>query len=167
MKIQTKHIATIAILIALQIILSRFLSIQAWNFKIGFSFLPIALAACYLGISDTIIIAVASDVLGAILFPSGAFFIGFTITAAVTAIIYSLFLRKQRSIVNICLAVFINQIVCSLLLNTLWISILYHSSFVGLLSTRLLQAVVMIPVQIAVIILVDYVAYKYIDRVIN
>ena len=37
------------LLVALQVILSRFFSINAWNFKIGFSFLPIAVAGMFFG----------------------------------------------------------------------------------------------------------------------
>ena len=36
------------LLVALQVVLSRFFSINAWNFKIGFSFLPIAVAGMLL-----------------------------------------------------------------------------------------------------------------------
>ena len=39
----------IALLTALEIVLSRFLSISMWNTKIGFSFLPIAVAAILFG----------------------------------------------------------------------------------------------------------------------
>ena len=43
------------------------------------------------------------------------------------------------------------SLVCSLGLNTLWISITSGSPFLPLLSTRLVQAAVMTPVQLVVI----------------
>ena len=48
-KWSTKKLVTMGLLVALQIILSRFFSINAWNFKIGFSFLPIAVAGMLFG----------------------------------------------------------------------------------------------------------------------
>ncbi len=39
----------------------------------------------------------------------------------------------------------------SLCMNTLWISVLYGSSFTGLLSTRVLQVIVIAPIQIMIL----------------
>ena len=46
---RTHRIVLMAMLAAIQIVLSRFLSINLWNLKIGFSFVPIALAGMLLG----------------------------------------------------------------------------------------------------------------------
>ena len=43
-KFSTRTLTTMALLTALEIVLSRFLSISAWNTKIGFAFVPVALA---------------------------------------------------------------------------------------------------------------------------
>ena len=48
-KFDTKMLVTAALLIALQIILSRFLSINAWNLKIGFAFTAVFVAAYLYG----------------------------------------------------------------------------------------------------------------------
>ena len=42
-RMQTKLVVTIGLLAAMHIILSRFLSINAWNIKIGFAFVPVCL----------------------------------------------------------------------------------------------------------------------------
>ena len=44
-----KKLTTLAMLTAIEIVLSRFLSINAWNIKIGFSFVPIVVAAILYG----------------------------------------------------------------------------------------------------------------------
>ena len=41
---KTKHMVWMGILIAVSIVLSRFLSFSAWNVKIGFAFIPIVIA---------------------------------------------------------------------------------------------------------------------------
>jgi ECF transporter S component (folate family) len=91
------------------------------------------------------------DFVGAIVFPSGAYFPGFTLTAAMIGLIYGLFLHKKVTPVRIVAAVVISQIVCSLGLNTLWLSMMTGTGFAALLSTRLIQALVTGAVQIATI----------------
>ena len=142
------------ILIALEIVLSRFLSINAWNIKIGFSFVPVVVAAILLGPMQAAIVAALADFLGAVLFPIGAYFPGFTLTAFLTGLVFGLFLHKKTGFINIILAVAVNQLILSLLLNTLWISILYGSPYVPLLATRAVQAVILSVVQILGILLI-------------
>ena len=45
-KLDTRSITALGLLVAVEIVLSRFCSINAWDLKIGFSFLPVAVAAC-------------------------------------------------------------------------------------------------------------------------
>lgn len=50
-KRNVRMMVTLGGLVAVEIVLSRFLSINTWSFKIGFSFVPIVLAAMlYAGI---------------------------------------------------------------------------------------------------------------------
>lgn len=100
-KITTKNLTTMALLIALEIILSRFLSLSAWNTKIGFSFVPVVIAAILLGPVYAGIVGALADFIGAILFPIGAYFPGFTLTAFLTGMVYGLFLYKQQSLPRI------------------------------------------------------------------
>ena len=88
----TKTLTLMGLLIALEIVLSRFLSINAWNIRIGFSFVPIAAAGMLLGPIPAGIVAAAADILGATLFPSGPFFPGFTLTAFLTGTLLGVFL---------------------------------------------------------------------------
>lgn len=152
-KFRTKELTLIAALTAIEIVLSRFLSINAWNIKIGFSFVPIAVAAIILGPVEAGIVAALGDFVGAILFPIGAYFPGFTFTAFLTGLCFGLFLSKKRSSLRILLAVAINQLVLSLLLNSLWISVLYGSPYLPLLGTRLIQCAVLFPLQFVIILL--------------
>ncbi len=146
-KWSTKKLVTMGLLVALQIILSRFFSINAWNFKIGFSFLPIAVAGMLFGPVGGVAVATVADVVGALLFPSGQFFPGFTLTALLGGLVWGFFLYKKQSNGRILCAVLIEQLILSLLLNTLWISILYSSPFVPLMASRVVQCAVLGPVQ--------------------
>ena len=75
-KSMTHRLVLMAMFVAVQIILSRFLSINLWNLKIGFSFIPIVLAGILLGPLSAGLVGLVADVLGATLFPIGAFFPG-------------------------------------------------------------------------------------------
>ncbi len=47
-KISVKSVSVVGFLVAMEIILARF-SIHTWNLKIGFSFIPIVVAAIFYG----------------------------------------------------------------------------------------------------------------------
>ena len=85
----------------------------------------------------------------------GFTFPGFTVTAFLVGVTYGLFLYKKtvtwpRLTVTVCVVI----LAFSLVLNTIWLSMLYGKAFWGLLPTRILQCVILIPVQILTIKLV-------------
>ncbi len=150
-RFSTKTMTAMALLTALEIVLSRFLSISAWNTKIGFAFIPVVLAAMLLGPLYAGIVAALADFLGAVLFPVGAYFPGFTLTAFLMGACYGLFLFRKQSFPRILCAVAVHQLLLSLLLNTLWISVLYGSPYPPLLISRLPQCAILAAVQLALI----------------
>lgn len=118
-KSMTHRLVLMAMFTAVQIILSRFLSINLWNLKIGFSFIPSVLAGILLGPLSAGLVGLVADVLGATLFPIGAFFPGFSLTSFITAFGYGFFLHKNQSVKNIVAAVLFSEIVGTIFLNTL------------------------------------------------
>lgn len=161
LKWNTKTLTALSLLIAIEIVLSRFLSISAWNIKIGFSFVPIVIAAILYGPLPAGVVAALGDFVGAILFPIGPYFPGFTLTAFLTGIVFGLFLQKSQDIGRIALAVGVNQLLLSLLLNTLWISVLYEAAYLPLLATRVIQCVILSVVQFVGIRLIAEVLVRY------
>ena len=69
-----KEAVPLAALIALNVVITRFLSISTPIFRIGFSFLTIVCAATLFGPIEAAIVGGLGDLLGALLFPSGPFF---------------------------------------------------------------------------------------------
>ena len=88
------------------------------------------------------------DILGALLFPSGAYFPGFTLTAVLTAACTAFFIHKNATLLRVTLSVIINQLFGSVLLNSLWISVLYGKGYIALLPGRIIQAGIMTVLQI-------------------
>ena len=147
-----RMLIVLAMLTALEIVLSRFLSINAWNLKIGFNFVPIVVAAILYGPLAAAAVAALGDFLGALLFPIGPYFPGFTFTALLTGLVFGFFLYQKQTVLRTVIPVCINQLILSLLLNTLWISVLYHNPYFPTLVSRLVQCAILIPVQIIVIL---------------
>lgn len=151
LRFDTKTIVMMGLLIAIEVILSRFASISVWNLKIGFGFVPLVIAAILMGSVKAGIVGALADLVGATLFPIGAYFIGFTITNFLTGFVYGLFLYKKQSLTRTIIAVAINHFILSSLLNTLWISVLYGSPYLPLFVTRILKSAVMAPIHVFII----------------
>ena len=122
--------------------------------------LPILLSAIWLGPKYTVVIAGISDVIGAILFPFGEFFIGFTISSILSGLIYGLILYKKEEelsgkelIIRLIIANLIVTLFVYIGLNTLWLSIMYDKAFFVLLGTRIIKEFIMLPIQIITIFL--------------
>lgn len=161
-RMNVRMLAYLGLLAAMGVVLATTLRlVNLWNFRISFTFIPVAVAAILFGPTPAALLGALIDVLGALLAPSGVFFPGYTLTAMVQGLIYGLFLYEQpgetreastrRDLLRVIGAVLVYTLVCSLGLNTLWISITSGSPFLPLLSTRLVQAAVMTPVQLVVI----------------
>ena len=146
-----------AMLIALNVVMERFMSFNVWNHSIGFSFITIAFAAVFLGIPYAVAVGAFGDIIGALLFPFGTYFVGFTITNVLAAFITAIFIYKKATVLNITLSVVINKITTTLLLNSLWITLLYRGSidaFPAVLLSRITSAVVMGVVEIVIVTLI-------------
>ena len=79
-------LVTIAMLLALEIVLSRFLSIQTPVTRIGFGFIPLVIAGILFGPVPAAIVAGLADVLGALLFPVGTYYPPLTITSVLASL---------------------------------------------------------------------------------
>ena len=160
-KFTTRTLTTLAMLIAIEVILSRFLSINAWNIKIGFGFVPVVIAAILYGPLAGGIVGALSDFIGALLFPIGTYFPGFTLTSFLMGTVFGLFLYKKQGWLKGLTAVGINQFILGLFLNSFWISVLYGSPYVPLLATRVFQSILLTVVQLICIQLMVPILNRY------
>ncbi len=149
---QTKFrvIVQVAMMIALSVVLARFVSINTLYLRVSFGFVPVVICAILYGPMWAAATAGIADIIGTILFPVGPYFPGFTVTAMLTGIIFGLFLykREEKSILCLTGAVLTNAVVVSLLANTVNLTILTGTPFLTLLPTRLFQNALMIPIML-------------------
>lgn len=128
-KITLRQLTVSALLIALDVVFSRVLAINTPLMKIGLGFAAVALSAMLYGPLWAALTAALGDLVGALLFPTGAYFPGFTATAALTGLIFGLFLyRREKSWPRAFLAALCNCLLVTLLLNTLMIAVFFRSS---------------------------------------
>lgn len=146
-----QRLAISGMLLALDVVLTRFGSVNLWDRRIGFSFVAVALAAYLYGPWTAALVHGASDAIGAVLFPVGAYFPGYTLTAALIGMLYGLCFYRNEKIWRVALGVLSTQLLCSVGLNSLWIALTNHAPYVALLPGRFLQAAVMTPVQLVVL----------------
>lgn len=126
-KNQLFKIILTGVLVALNIILERFMpSYSVWNNNISFGFITVAFAACYLGIPYAVAVGGLGDLIGALIKPFGPYFVGYTLTNMLVGFILAIFLYKKATVLRITIATLINKITCSLVINTIFISVLYR-----------------------------------------
>ena len=152
MKSNTKKLAVSALLIALDVVLVRLLAINTPVMKIGLGFAAVALSAMLYGPCWAALTGALGDLLGAVLFPTGAYFPGFTLTAGCTCLLFGLCLyKKPKHWYWPVLAAALNTLLVSYLANTALISYISGNAFSVMLAARAAQLAVMFPVQTLVL----------------
>lgn len=145
-----------ALLIALSVILSITLSIRlSPTLRIQFSFLAFSILGMLYGPAMGAAAGVISDIVGYILFPTGAFFPGYTLNAALGGVFYGLFLyRGHAGLVRCILAKGLVNIVINIGLGTLWASMMSGKGFWLLLATRGPKNLILLPIEVIMMLVV-------------
>lgn len=163
-------IAVMAMLIALHVVLSRYLSINLTDFmRISFGFLPVALCGMLMGPIPAMITGGIADIIGYTLFPTGPYHFGFTLTAMLSGLIYGVvFNRKDVKLLHIILAKLLIDVLLNIGLNTLWIHQLYGKAIVALLPSRAYKNLFQFPVDVillfSTIVLVKKIPSRYMPK---
>lgn len=156
--IKIRNIVLLSIFIAMEIILTRFLSVESPIVRISFEFIPLAVSAALFGPWLAGCGAAIADVLGMMIFPKGAFFPGFTLSAFLSGLIYGVFFYKKNiTLLRTFTAVLAVTLACSLALNTVWLVLFFHNGAYATLVARLIKCAVFVPVQTVMI----YFIWKY------
>jgi len=153
LKLDTRKLAISAMLVTLDLLFTRLLAVNTPLMKIGFGFAAVAMSAMLFGPLWAMLTAALGDLLGSVLFPVGPFFPGFTLTAALTGLIFGLCLyNKRRSKRWPIIAAGLNCLFVTLVANTAMIAYISGNDFGLLFTTRIVQFFVMFPVQSVVLL---------------
>lgn len=136
--------------------------------EIRFSSIPLAIAGSLFGPYVAGIVGIITDIGGFIIKPTGPYFPGFTLSTAISGVIFGVILRQRNgraSFTKIALAVLLNTIVVNLLMNSVWLTLLYgKGGFLAVLYARILKEVVMIPINIILIAAISKPVDMYLRR---
>ena len=147
-----RTVAVCGMLLALKMVLGMFTINVTSLLKIGFAYLPIAAAGMLFGPVVGGIVGAVGDILGYFIQPSGPYFPGFTLNAFLSGFFYGLLLyRRPVKLVRTFTAKALVTFVVSIVLNPLWLSVLYGKAFFVVVSSRIVTNLLMLPVDTAVL----------------
>ncbi|MCR5481644.1 MAG: folate family ECF transporter S component [Clostridia bacterium] len=150
---RTTQLVTVALLITIEIILSRICSVfMPTGFRIGLGFLPVAMVAILYGPWWSGAAYALGDIFGFFLFPSGQYMPGFTLTAFLTGMTFGLFLYRHDVTFKRTFAASLTVVtICNLVLDTFWLYLLYDQAIAVLIPMRLLKCAATLGLQVTLI----------------
>ena len=147
-----KVLVVCALMAALAVALKFVASIDIGNYvRIGFSNLPGEVVSVMFGPVVGGVFWGVLDLIKYFLAPNGPFFPGFTLTAIVSGVIYGLVLyKKPVSVQRVFLATLGVKVFSNLILNTIWVVVLYGEVLSVILPARIISNLVMLPIDTAI-----------------
>jgi ECF transporter S component (folate family) len=146
-KIPLRAMVVCAMLTAVAVVLDRFVPVVFTDsLKVTLTFIPVLVAAILYGPAGGAAVWGLADLIGALLFPRGVYFPGFTVTAALKGALFGWFLHREgaKFFPHAVIPTAVNNFVLGLLVDTLWIALLYSSkTYWGYFLTRIPQFLVL------------------------
>jgi len=159
-KITPKRLSLMAMLIALQVVLSKFLMLQLTeSIRLSIDSVPILLAGIWFGPVAGGIVGALADALGTVLFPTaGAYFplltVAFCLVGMVSGL-FSLAVKERTPMLRALVCVIPAEIAGSFLFKSFALSLLYGIPFTGMLAARVLPVSAVMIVNTMIVALLD------------
>ncbi|AYO30019.1 MAG: hypothetical protein PWR06_2797 [Thermoanaerobacteraceae bacterium] len=154
-RITTRELVFMALLISLNIVLTRVASIRlsiggVEGIRIGFGGFPVILAGIMLGPAAGGIVGAVGDIVGYYINPMGPYMPHFTLTAALTGIIPAMILAPVKKSIpsfwQLLLAISIGQIITSIILVPYFLQTLFKIPMSVTLPGRIIGQAIHVPV---------------------
>lgn len=163
-----QNLAVCGMLLALRIVIGYFSNLTlavSPDIKIGFSFLPIAIAGILCGPVASGIIGALGDIFCFLLAPMGAYFPGWTINGMLVGLLYGMFLyESKRFIPSLIICEIVSGLFVEIALGSLWLYIQFSKAFWITAGARGIKTLVAIPIEIALIILFEKTIISRLDK---
>ena len=144
---KTRTLTGAALATAFTVVVDFFRLVFTQTLEISFGFLGIVAGGMLYGPIIGGLVGAMADVIGYVLRPTGAFFIGFTLNSIITGVIYGLFLyKKEPSFKRLALALLTENIIVILILTPIWLNIMYGSSLFAI--ARVIRCIVLFPIKL-------------------
>ena len=157
---KARSVSLVVVLLAMTIVLQRFLAIRTPIISINFAFMPVMLAGMLLGWRGSTFVAVVSDIIGALCFPSGSFFLGYTLTALLSGLVAGILYcpdgikLERRFIIRLIICVVVTVILLNGVLNTIWVIWMLGGASTVVVPLRILKQCLMLPVEILTMVVI-------------
>ena len=141
--LSTVQISLVGIWIGIRIVMSYLPAIRIGKFvEMGFGFIGAALSGALFGPWYAMFVGIATDIITALL-QGYDFFWGYTLSAALSGLIYGFGLhRKEKSLKQIFIVVLIITLVVNLGFGSLWVKMMTGKAWSAFMSVRLLKNIV-------------------------
>ena len=157
-ELKSAHVLTVcAMFAALGIILGTVGSINIGPFlRISFSSIPNQFVDMLFGPVTGGIFSGALDIVNYLLKPTGPFYFGFTFNVILAGVIFGCFFyKKPITFWRVLAAQGLVALIVNVILNTLWMQVIYGQAFMAILPMRLLKNLIMWPVNSTIFFLVE------------
>ncbi len=148
-----KKIATLALFMAVNIVLNALYIPVTDSLRITFAFVVMMMVAIIYDFKTCLVYAFIEDILAYVVYPTGAFFFGYTLGAMVSMAIYSLCLFKKVTVKRIITARFLVSIINNILLNSIWNTVLLSKGFVFYVTASIPKNLILLPFEIIIFII--------------
>ena len=153
---RTRSLVLAGVFAALTVLLTYVFAVQTPFVRFSFGFLPLALYGALAGPWRAALVAAAADLIGVSLFGTGAFFPGFTLSALLVGAVYGAsFHGRLLTIWRVALTFLFVDTAVHLVLNTLWLYLLYGKGVAALLASRVPKIVLCYPLRVAMFLIVS------------
>ena len=163
----TRKMTILAILLALNVVVSFFYITVGANLRIYFTFLINMMIAANYSYPVVLLYAVVEDLVSFFVYPTGPFFAGYTLTAVISLTLYWLFLHRKVDLLHVTLAKISVNLIANVLVNSYWSYLLYGKAYMYYLSKSIVKNVLLIPVEVALFILFHKLVQPLFDRYEN
>lgn len=145
---RTRTITTVGLLLAIQMVLSSYGVIELTDsMKVSLAHLALAPTAILFGPVAAGLQGGLSDLLGFLFKPTGPYFPGFTLSAALLGVVYGMLLYKTKQTTwQIIAARLLVCFVINIGLNTLFLTMLYGPSRLATLPLRIVKNLMQLPI---------------------
>ncbi|NLY08861.1 MAG: folate family ECF transporter S component [Tissierellia bacterium] len=153
--LSTKVIVRAAVLMALSVIMTRFLGVMVplagmQAKRIAFGFVPLMMAGYLFGPIIGGIVGLGADIIGVMMNPMGQFHPGFMVSSMLTGLLPGLVMlaiggnnqHGKKKLYGLWISTALVTIVIHIFLNNLWLKDIFHTGYLVLLPLRLPLAVV-------------------------
>lgn len=149
-----RMLAFIALMIALKIVIGFIRIPVGENLRITLTYIVVAIEGMVVGPIAGITSAFITDNLSFILFPDGAYFPGYTLTAMLGSFFYSIFLyQKKATWTRLTFSKICNNYLVNVLLGSLWSSMLYGKAYLVYATTSLIKNTLLLPIEIILLMI--------------